>query len=716
MKVSFVSILLLLGLNGFTQGLPDTVAAGLRALPTPNGDSIHLSAILRPLRQTVGAPPAFYTYFWEMGDGRFSFDKEPVYAYRDTGTYTIRLYATNNYDDGKAPPTRPHPIKIRKKILTKDAWASHFFHGGGDIEMKINRYPKPGEDFVTIIGYRNQSRDSLSGSIVLFYNERQLGHEGFSLAEQRFYHHEDSTGLHTLMAQVDRNAMEEALAFEPRGHGTRVGEDAAADRTNVAGEVSRDAYSRSVESTVAGEDAAADRTNVAGEVSRDVYSGSAESTTEVPVPSFAGETQSMLHSLENTYSRHTVLHFHSIPTGTEQFVFMDMNTLPGMLQDTNATVGISAMLVPDDPTSPPQLFALDMQVVSSHDPNRMLLRSRRINYRFFRQKKELLYRVEFQNTGRGPAHQIKIGLSIPRQLNPETIRVNAIRPVCKWCDSAYQSQSCIDTIRRGDSLYFIFNNIYLPGLMQEGVGDKDSTSGFVEYAIRFKKKPKKIPFSTQAAIAFDRQTPVLTNKANAKFIKGLSPGIMAGYSVLPGNGGYGAKGPLQFGYVLSPYAPDRPYFQVEAFVGLLQQDAFTSTVVKTNNDTLIGGLPFVVTGHQTKTTVNRNSFEITPLHFRYNIGKYIGVGVGAMAQINISEQTTTENKAYFVTNLLPLNVHEAVTTTKSAVTYLGSWNAAPFFDLQLGAVRHGPVIGARYIRLLKGDLTNRFFLYAGFKL
>ncbi|HEV9038819.1 MAG TPA: hypothetical protein VGQ51_19415, partial [Puia sp.] len=62
------------------------------------------------------------------------------------------------------------------------------------------------------------------------------------------------------------------------------------------------------------------------------------------------------------------------------------------------------------------------------------------------------------------------------------------------------------------------------------------------------------------------------------------------------------------------------------------------------------------------------------------------------------------------------DVHEAVSTTKSAVGYLGSVNAAPFIDLQLGAVRHGPVVGIRYMRLLSGNITDRWFLYAGFKL
>ena len=285
----------------------------------------------------------------------------------------------------------------------------------------------------------------------------------------------------------------------------------------------------------------------------------------------AGESRSMLRLLENTYTQHTVLHFPAIRSGEEKFVFMEMNTLPGMIQDTNATVGITAMLVPDNPGLAPEIYQMDMPIVSSHDPNSFLLKTRRINYRFMSKTKELTYRVQFQNTGKGPARRISIGIAIPPQLNTASITLKGMSPVCHWCDSAYNQQSCIDTIRRNDSTYFVFRNIYLPGLLQYGVNDKDSTTGFVEYSIRFKKKPKKIPFNTQAAIVFDRNEPVLTNKATARFIKGLSPGIMVGYSALPSSGGYSATGPLQFGYVLAPYAPSRPYFQAEVFVGLLQQ-------------------------------------------------------------------------------------------------------------------------------------------------
>jgi len=654
-KALSLVMLLIIGTSCVAQ---DSIPPEIRV--EDRGDSLHFSARLRPLRQIAGAPAAFYTYFWEMGDGRFSFDKDPSYAYRDTGEYQVRFYATNNYDDGKAPPTRPRPVKVKKKLAGADGWASHFFRGRGGIEMKINRYPRPGEDFVTIVGYRNRNSTPFTGSVVLFYNERQIGQDGFALAEQRCYNKESNGSLDELMARLESPI----IKGKPSLWGA-----AGADRENEEPEV-------------------------------------------------AEAASSMLHQLEEEYTKHTVLHFSAMSPGEERFVFLDMNTLPGMLQDTNATVDFTAMLVPDDRTVAPEQFQMDMQIVASHDPNRMRLVGRRINYRFMRKDKELTYRVEWQNTGKGPTRKISVGVAIPKQLDAGSLKVNAISPACVWCDSAYNRQSCFDTVRRGDSVYFVFNNIYLPGLEQAGVKDRDSTTGFIEYTVRFKKKPKKIPFASQANIVFDRNPPVTTNRAMARFIKGISPGIMVGYSALPSNGGYSARGPLQFGYVLAPYKPYRPYFQAEVFVGLLQQDDFTGTVVKDQRDTLIGGLPVLITGRQTVTTTRRNSFEITPLHYRYNISNWLGVGLGAMAQVNISEQTTVENKVYFVSQPLPQTLTTMVSgsSQKSSVTWLGNWNAAPFVDLQIGRVRTGPVLGVRYIRLLKGDLTDRFFLYAGFKL
>src|SRR5690606_12369375 len=100
----------------------------------------------------------FYTYFWEFGDGKFSFDKEPQHFYADSGTYSPRIYATNNYDDGKTPPVRPGSLKIKNKPIPRTmASNTNFFKPGENITLKTNRMPRPDEEMVLLLGYKNAS-------------------------------------------------------------------------------------------------------------------------------------------------------------------------------------------------------------------------------------------------------------------------------------------------------------------------------------------------------------------------------------------------------------------------------------------------------------------------------------------------------------------------------------------------------------------------------
>ncbi|HEV2355315.1 MAG TPA: PKD domain-containing protein, partial [Puia sp.] len=264
---AFIFLLLLAG--GIASRSQDSIPAQIHV--EQQGDSLRFSATLRPLRQLAGAPPAYYSYFWELGDGRFSFDKDPSYAYRDTGLYQVRLFATNNYDDGSAPPTRPRPIHVKKGARYMNSWASHFFHGDGGLELKVNRNPKPGENFVVLVGYRNQFADSLTGSIVLFYNERQFRRDGFALTDERLYDKQQPSDLNTLLADLGRVP---AGIFDASGR--------SASLSPHSGLLERSAAASFTE----------------GEAGEDL--------------SFTGETRSYLHMLDNDFSRHTVLRFPAI--------------------------------------------------------------------------------------------------------------------------------------------------------------------------------------------------------------------------------------------------------------------------------------------------------------------------------------------------------------------------------------------------------------------
>ena len=103
----------------------DTAAAEINSQIDNN--QVKFSASLRPLRQIAGAPAAFYTYFWEFGDGSYSFEKEPLHVYKDTGEYDVRLYATNNYDDGKKPNTRPRRVRVNNRSNLAQHQSPSFF-------------------------------------------------------------------------------------------------------------------------------------------------------------------------------------------------------------------------------------------------------------------------------------------------------------------------------------------------------------------------------------------------------------------------------------------------------------------------------------------------------------------------------------------------------------------------------------------------------------
>src|SRR5438034_9542137 len=124
-----ICLLLLFAANQASSQTSDTTTAQVE--PVINDNQVSFNASLRPLRTIAGAPAAFYSYFWEFGDGAYSFEKQPVHVYADTGNYQVRLYATNNYDDGKKPPTRPTPVKVTNRSMIAANKKPSFFSGTG---------------------------------------------------------------------------------------------------------------------------------------------------------------------------------------------------------------------------------------------------------------------------------------------------------------------------------------------------------------------------------------------------------------------------------------------------------------------------------------------------------------------------------------------------------------------------------------------------------
>lgn len=635
----------------------DTATAGIQ--PQIDNNQVKFGSALPPLRQIAGAPLSFYTYFWEFGDGHYSFEKEPVHVYKDTGDYDVRLFATNNYDDGKKPNTRPRRVRVNNRSMLAVYKTPPFFTGDGSLEIKSNQMPKPGEDMVLLIGYRNKNNNApLSGSVMLLYNEKQFSQNCFDLSDARSYHQEKPVNFESMLAWLPRTDMIEE------------GTTGNKDLFPVA------------------------------------------SATNAPV----SDKQQLMQQIKqemNGFRKHSIWRINNVQKGEEQFMFVTINTLPEMIRDTNAVVTISGLFIPDDPSMEMEKFSLEMQVVASHDPNRMLLKNKKLNYRFTRKNKENAYKVQFQNTGKGPAKKVAITITIPGLLNTASLELVSMKPACAWCNTARQNQSCIDTIVTKDSIQFVFNNIYLPGTQQDGITDPDSTKGYIKYRIRFGKKMHKVPFQCKAAIVFDKNEPVYTNRSTGSFKKGISPGIMLGYGAQPGSakGGIAAQ-QYSLGLTVSEFAAYRKYFQWELF--LRSDRSFEQlTVRRQGGDTSINGTFYKVQYRDSYEKIKVANIELVPLEFRHNLASFAAAGVGALVSAEISRNTTR----YMRSQLFNPNGNGTFTlegeTGKQNESF-AKFSGALFADAQLGKVRTGPAIGVRFLQYFNPSYQN-VLLYASWK-
>ena len=635
---------------------------------------VKFSSILRPLRQIAGAPEPFYTYFWEFGDGHFSFEKEPQHFYADTLSYDVRLFATNSYDDGKRPPTRPKPLKpgSSRPVLAsnKSVAETSFFKSGGSVEIKTNCMPKPGDDMMLVLGYRNKPENgiaNLNGTLSILYNDKEFSKDNFELTESRTYHHEKKTSLGT--------------------HGTI-----------AALKISNEPVFY-----------AALNVPAINETSHVV---------------FDPEATSLIKEKMAVYRKSESWKFENLQSGAENFAFLHFKTTPEMIKDTNAVVKLTGMFIPDNPLAQTEFFTIELQIVASHDPNKMMLKNSRMNFRFTRKNRKLTYKVRFQNTGKGPAKKIDVGVAIAEILDKGSIEILDSKPKLTLCKHAYANQSCLDTVSVADSVHFVFNNIYLPGMQQKGVNDADSTMGFIEYKIGFKEKPKKLPFKSGAAIVFDKNEPIYTNRATGRYKMGLSPGIIAGYGFpfKNGNTPFSGQRNLSFGASLAPYAPHSYYWQVELYGSSFAEKEYL--VKRTGGNGRF--VPIVVDGKQQEARlqyadslvqVKVVTINVVPLQLRYNFNKYIGAGIGTLVSFNIDEQSSPTKQALY--ELVNASGTGQQVTIKEAFNKISNsfndFQHTLFTDIQIGKVRVGPSIGFRYLYTFQGS-DNRLITYLTWKL
>ncbi|WP_281989390.1 DUF7619 domain-containing protein [Aquimarina aggregata] len=605
------------------------------------GNQVMYSAQMPPLNQIAGAPKAFYTYYWEMGDGNYSFKEKPEHQYNKSGTYTTRLWATNNYDNGKPPSSRPQSVSIGK--VNDEATLQNVispFTEDQDLILKRNREPIPDQEMILITSYKNTSNYVSSGKLYLFYNDNQFKNDNFILEDTRMYHGERITTLDALSAAQNYSNDQHTLL------------------------ASLDDFVTSHKRTFM-----------------------QDSTKRKNLPLTLEESKAL-------YRNHQMIEFNNMKPGEERNIFRTLRTTPEMIKDTSAIVTLRSIYVPDENFDNHTVKDTEMEIVTSHDPNKMSSNGWLMNYRLVRFKR-LKFKVRFQNNGEGPANTIRLEVDTPEMFDKSTLRIDGMYPDCPICPKEKEvNYSCLDTTLQKDKIIFQFNKIYLPGSQQKNVSEIDSTKGFVKYSMKFGNDFHKKKTKSRTAIFFDKNEPIITNYATTRFMPGISIGAKAGYITSPNLNNYKE---YFLGATISPFKSYKAYYQAELF--------FSSGSYNETRD-------FETRNVQADGTVNlirlreSNNFNTTSIYavpgsIRYNLNNFMAIGTGIQLKIDatLNNDRETNGTGFQIIqngNERPnpdLNSFNAEEIDDSFTNL----QTGVFIGINLGTVRIGPSLGIRYV-------------------
>lgn len=650
-KLKILLFVLLFFHPKFVEGqtkVKDTITRKAIISYDKKGNQVIFTPIVPPLIQVAGAPKASFSYFWELGDGSFSKQATPKKIYKKPGEYKINLAVTNNYDNGKPPKTRPQTVAVTEITEPKtDEIASIETLDG--FNLFTNRDPVPEEEMVVVISYQNLLDYTASGKLYLFYNDKEFKNKNFELLETR----------------------------------THFGEK----EINETGIACVDDFNNSFQ-------------NVA---SSDSYPSFRNS--------FSKDEENLELSLAESkalFSDVKVFEFDAMEAKQTRNMFFTFKTTKEMIKDTSAIVKMRGIYVPDRSYKNHKKKTLEMEIVTSHDPNKMSSNGTSMNYRLVRFK-DLNFKTRFQNDGEGPARMIRLETDIPDMFDKKTLKIVDSYPKCPICPKGEEvSYSCIDTIIKKNQIHFVFKNIYVPGSNQKNVTEKDSTKGFVKYTMKFAKDFHKQTTRSKTAIIFDKNEPVITNYAVTRFKMGISIGVKAGYNLFPdleNSKSYFVSA------TLCPYKSYRWYWQVE-----LQNSKHTYIGENSVTDEIVAGNAGVPPQlHRTFRIRNFDNYNIeVPVLMRYNINNYIGIGAGLQVNMNASQKENVYEKEEIYEgpndNFL-INTRERTNDYSNSFT---AFKSGILLDLTGGFARIGPSAGIRYVLNFEKDF-NYWQFYAIWK-
>ncbi|CAD0001701.1 DUF7849 domain-containing protein [Flavobacterium salmonis] len=626
----------------------DTITRRANISYTQKGNSVTFKPETPPLIPIAGAPKPSYSYLWEMGDGHYSKQAEPKHVYKNKGNYTARLAVTNNYDNGKPPATRPKKVAVNE--IADDPYqdiASIADQNGFAIQKNCD--PIPEQEMLVVVSYQNLENYVSNGKLYLFYNEKQFKNNNFELVDFRTYSGEREVKENTVASIDDLDDTKSYLA--------------------------------SAENTFK-------------------FKKYKNTTTEEDLEASLKEAHTLYHNV-------SILEFDEANPNETRNVFYTFKTTPEMIKDTSATVTMRGIFVPNRSFKNHKVKNLEMEIVTSHDPNKMGSNGSLINYRFVRFKR-VKFKTRFQNNGEGPARKIRLETDIPDMFDKKTFQIEGMYPECPICPKGQEPTiSCLDTIIKQKQIIFTFKNIYLPGTEQKNVQEKDSTKGFVRYSMKFNEDFHKVKTKSRTAIIFDKNEPIITNYATTRFLPGISIGAKAGYNFYPD---LDNSTSYFVGATISPFKSYRFYWQAEWVNSLNNYDSAVNVVT----ETITNANGVKQRQRTTTSTENKSVNWEVPVLIRYNINNYIGIGAGFQANINVAQEQRQSKKIDLYEGDSDKLIINTRTESNSAKASMANLNTGLLFDLTAGFARIGPSLGARYVMNFEKNF-NYFQIYGIWK-
>ena len=624
--------------------LKDTITRRANITYNQKGNSVSFKPETPPLIPIAGAPKPSYSYLWELGDGHYSKQAEPKHVYKKKGNYSTRLAVTNNYDNGKPPATRPKKVAVNDITDTDYKDIASIADQNG-FEILKNCDPIPEQEMVVVVSYQNLENYVANGTLYLFYNEKQFKNNNFELVDFRTYAGEREVKENTIASIDDLD-----------------------DTKN---------YLTSAENTFK-------------------FKKYKNTTTEEDLEASLKDAHTLYHNV-------SILEFDDANPNETRNVFYTFKTTPEMIKDTSATVTMRGIFVPNRSFKNHKVKNLEMEIVTSHDPNKMGSNGSFMNYRLVRFKR-VKFKTRFQNNGEGPARKIRLETDIPDMFDKKTFQIEGMYPECPICPKGEETTvSCLDTIIQKKQIIFTFKNIYLPGTEQKNVKEKDSTKGFIRYSMKFNEDFHKTNTRSRTSIIFDKNEPIITNYAVTRFLPGISIGAKAGYNFYPNL----EKSTSYFvGATISPFKSYRFYWQAE-WINALNQHNSTISIANTFDTNANGTRRLIRT---TTTTENKNVNWEVPALIRYNINNYIGVGAGIQTNINVLSQQNQNKKIETFEGDKELILTATKTTNNTIKNSFIDLKTGILFDLTAGFSRIGPSLGARYVINFEQDF-NYFQVY-----